>query len=193
MMTDYESDLLRIARTSPSSVERRSAIVKLRDIRSDAVRPLLLDIIAHERANQNLRETAIKALGEVGLEGDLSVLSAIADGSSIELARFAQDAAKKAHARLSARLGQLAPSEYRGSLRAPIPKRVRYDVLARDGHRCVSCGRGKHDGAVLEVDHILPASRNGSGDLSNLQTLCKDCNQGKSNRHSRDLRQDGTS
>jgi len=58
-------------------------------------------------------------------------------------------------------------------------------VLARDKWKCLSCGRSsKEDGVLLEVDHIIPRSKGGSDDMSNLQTLCKKCNIGKSNRDS---------
>ncbi|MFN4774380.1 MAG: HNH endonuclease [Pseudanabaena sp.] len=58
-------------------------------------------------------------------------------------------------------------------------------VLARDKWRCLSCGRSaKEDGVLLEVDHIIPRSKGGSDDMINLQTLCKKCNIGKSNKDS---------
>jgi HNH endonuclease len=58
-------------------------------------------------------------------------------------------------------------------------------VLARDKWRCLSCGRSaQENGVLLEVDHIIPRSKGGSDDMSNLQTLCKKCNIGKSNKDS---------
>jgi len=60
-----------------------------------------------------------------------------------------------------------------------------FAVLARDKWKCLSCGRSaREDGVLLEVDHIIPRSKGGSDDMSNLQTLCKKCNIGKSNRDS---------
>jgi len=41
---------------------------------------------------------------------------------------------------------------------------------------------------LLEVDHIIPRSRRGTDVMGNLQTLCKKCNIGKSNRDDTDLR-----
>jgi hypothetical protein len=62
-------------------------------------------------------------------------------------------------------------------------------ILARDGWRCLSCGRTPSEhGVTLEVDHILPRSHGGTDDPENLQTLCKKCNIGKSNRDATDLR-----
>lgn len=58
-------------------------------------------------------------------------------------------------------------------------------VLARDKWKCLSCGRSaREDGVLLEVDHIIPRSKGGSDDMINLQTLCKKCNIGKSNKDS---------
>jgi hypothetical protein len=62
-------------------------------------------------------------------------------------------------------------------------------VLARDQWTCCSCGRSaRQDGVLLEVDHIVPRSHGGTNAMDNLQTLCRKCNQGKSNRGSTDLR-----
>jgi hypothetical protein len=64
-----------------------------------------------------------------------------------------------------------------------------WSVLARDKWTCCSCGRSsKEEGITLEVDHILPRSKGGTDDLDNLQTLCKKCNIGKSNKDNTDLR-----
>jgi 5-methylcytosine-specific restriction endonuclease McrA len=38
------------------------------------------------------------------------------------------------------------------------------------------------DGVTLHVDHIVPVSRGGLTLDDNLQTLCQECNLGKSNR-----------
>ena len=59
---------------------------------------------------------------------------------------------------------------------------MRYNVLKRDNFRCQICGRSAQDGVTLEVDHIIPISKGGKTEYSNLRTLCKDCNRGKSNK-----------
>ena len=64
-----------------------------------------------------------------------------------------------------------------------ITLKVRMEVLRRDSSQCVCCGR-KPPEVSLEVDHMIPFSKGGSNDLSNLQTLCFDCNRGKSDRFS---------
>jgi len=56
----------------------------------------------------------------------------------------------------------------------------RYDILKRDGFQCKLCGRTADEGAKLEVDHITPVSKGGKTTENNLQTLCRECNRGKS-------------
>ena len=60
--------------------------------------------------------------------------------------------------------------------RSPVSVRRRYLVLKRDLYTCRMCHGA---GVALEVDHIIPVSRGGSGKIENLQTLCRDCNRGK--------------
>ena len=63
--------------------------------------------------------------------------------------------------------------------REAISERVRYQVFSRDAFRCKTCGRGADDGIKLTVDHIRPVDWGGTSDISNLLTLCEECNRGK--------------
>ena len=51
-------------------------------------------------------------------------------------------------------------------------------------YRCLCCGKE----SKLTADHIVPVSRGGSSDISNIQPLCKSCNTAKRDRHSTDYR-----
>lgn len=63
--------------------------------------------------------------------------------------------------------GRLPPSEWR---------RIRQAVFERDNYTCQYCGKC---GGDLECDHIVPVSRGGTNDISNLVTACKECNRKK--------------
>jgi 5-methylcytosine-specific restriction endonuclease McrA len=71
-------------------------------------------------------------------------------------------------------------------------KQVRYEALRLHGRRCQCCGwrPGDTEGGRLVVDHIKPRSKFPSLelDVGNLQVLCNDCNQGKSNVYTDDYR-----
>lgn len=60
---------------------------------------------------------------------------------------------------------------------------LRYNIMKRDGFRCVLCGRKASDDVILHVDHILPVTKGGQTVPSNLRTLCSVCNLGKSDKY----------
>ena len=64
-----------------------------------------------------------------------------------------------------------------------INLRLRFLVMKRDDFKCRICGRSPAttQGIELQVDHIIPWSKGGETTIDNLQTLCRDCNLGKSN------------
>lgn len=71
-----------------------------------------------------------------------------------------------------------------GRRRRKPGRHLRYEVLKRDNYTCKACGRSPatNPGLGLEADHIVPYSKGGETIMDNLQTLCEDCNMGKSNR-----------
>ena len=64
-----------------------------------------------------------------------------------------------------------------------INLRLRFLVMKRDHFKCRICGRSPatSPGVILHIDHVIPWSRGGETVIDNLQTLCSDCNLGKSN------------
>jgi 5-methylcytosine-specific restriction endonuclease McrA len=62
-----------------------------------------------------------------------------------------------------------------------IPKDMRWIVWERDNFTCVFCGARRY----LHIDHIKPESKGGKTVLSNLQTLCKQCNIKKGSKYER--------
>ena len=62
--------------------------------------------------------------------------------------------------------------------RKGFPLKLRFQVLMRDGFRCVYCGATAKD-ARLHIDHINPYSKGGLTVIENLVTACEFCNIGK--------------
>lgn len=64
-----------------------------------------------------------------------------------------------------------------------INLRLRWKILKRDNFSCNKCGNSpaKDPNVELHVDHIIPWSKGGETVIENLETLCSDCNLGKSN------------
>jgi len=61
--------------------------------------------------------------------------------------------------------------------------RLRFRVMQRDNFTCKQCGASpaKDPAVELHIDHVTPWSKGGDTIYENLQTLCSDCNYGKSN------------
>jgi hypothetical protein len=61
--------------------------------------------------------------------------------------------------------------------------RLRFLVMRRDNFKCRICGKSPAliPGLVLEPDHIISWDKGGETIMENLQTLCNQCNIGKSN------------
>ena len=60
-----------------------------------------------------------------------------------------------------------------------VPNSVRKAVFERDNYTCQCCNTKKD----LTIDHIVPRSKGGSNDETNLQTLCKSCNLAKADSY----------
>lgn len=76
---------------------------------------------------------------------------------------------------------ELLPNKIKSKRRKTnVPRGMRHEVFKRDNYTCCECGATKKEGATLHIDHIIPVSKGGTDELSNLQTLCTDCNLNKS-------------
>lgn len=70
-----------------------------------------------------------------------------------------------------------------------ISKRIRAQVLERNGYTCQMCGAGAGEAddqnpgrkVRLHIGHIVDRSHGGRDELSNLRALCSTCNQGAKN------------
>ena len=59
------------------------------------------------------------------------------------------------------------------------PPLSRKNILQRDKNCCQYCGCNKEK---LSIDHVMPRSRGGNDDWSNVTTACLSCNIKKGNR-----------
>ncbi len=90
----------------------------------------------------------------------------------------------------SERLSVPRPAVIRLTRFVHVPRRFRRQVtntflFARDGYRCQYCGRTSPELKLRESltrDHVIPLSRGGSNDWTNVVTACSPCNTRKANR-----------
>jgi 5-methylcytosine-specific restriction endonuclease McrA len=90
----------------------------------------------------------------------------------------------------SERLTMPRPAVIRLTKFVHVPRRFRRQVtntflFARDHYRCQYCGRGSVElkpRESLTRDHVVPLSRGGSNDWTNVVTACSSCNTRKANR-----------
>lgn len=61
-------------------------------------------------------------------------------------------------------------------------------LMRRQGGRCAYCGRSPSSAGRFEVDHMDPAVDGGPNDPSNLQMLCRECNNRKRDQTDQEFR-----
>ena len=66
----------------------------------------------------------------------------------------------------------------RPTKRVTWPKGLKQELMKRQDNTCVYCGY-RRIARTLDIDHMIPAVRGGTNDESNLQVICRPCNQRK--------------
>ena len=68
--------------------------------------------------------------------------------------------------------------------RALMTSQLREKIKIRDNYTCKQCGLSIFDepNLLLEIDHIIPLSKDGKTTVENLQTLCWKCNRKKGSK-----------
>lgn len=79
---------------------------------------------------------------------------------------------------------KLTASAFAKEQRTLMTSKLRDFIKARDNYTCCFCGNSTYaePNLLLEIDHIIPVSKGGLTEESNLQTLCWKCNRSKSNK-----------
>jgi len=88
---------------------------------------------------------------------------------------------KRIQAEISTKLGK---SGHIKTQRSAMTNDLREAIKKRDNYTCCICGNSvlNEPNLLLEVDHIIPVSKGGVTEASNLQTLCWRCNRAKSDK-----------
>lgn len=141
-------------------------------------------IIFYEKRIKDMPLPVLRRHGIVEREGDLVRLNT---------GKLDYVQAATLHALCEQKIGEflkargVSPWDYRLLEVDPVPTSLRYEVLKRAHGKCQLCHTSERP---LHVDHIIPRSKGGSNELGNLQALCDECNQGKSNKDATDFRED---
>ena len=75
----------------------------------------------------------------------------------------------------------------RPTRRVAWPRGLKRQLMRRQNNTCVYCGYRRR-AASLDIDHITPAVKGGSNDISNLQVICRPCNQRKGDQTDEEFR-----
>ncbi len=156
------------------------------------VRQLAVSFLSNDESQiryyeKRLKEMPIKVLkkhGVINKEGELVSLTVgkLSIKQQAEIKRICEE---KLQAYVASK--GLSIWDYRLLDEYPIPDSLRYRVLKEAKGRCSLCGATK-DERVLDVDHIIPRSKGGKTEYSNLQVLCSKCNRSKRNEDSTDFK-----
>ncbi len=116
--------------------------------------------------NPFLRFLYISPGGKSRKEANLVLSVGTIDGLVSEISK---SISKKGHSKLQ---------------RSIMTNDLREAIKKRDNYTCCKCGNSvyKEPNLLLEVDHIIPISKGGKTEASNLQTLCWRCNREKSDK-----------
>ncbi len=76
---------------------------------------------------------------------------------------------------------KLAKKLARREARLNRHRKVRLNILAKSGFKCVYCGVGL-DVRTMTVDHVVPKSKGGSNRPANKVAACEKCNQLKGDK-----------
>lgn len=161
---------------------------------SATIRQMAITFLAQDESQidyyeKSAKRYAIKVLrkhGVINCEGKLINLTPrnLTFKQKAELKKICED---KLQDYVSSR--GLAIWDYRFLDTEQIPDSLRLLVLKESGGRCALCGATKKE-RQLDVDHIIPRSRDGKTVYENLQVLCSKCNRSKGNKDRTDFRTD---
>jgi 5-methylcytosine-specific restriction endonuclease McrA len=149
------------------------------------VDPLTLPVLVVNRIFQPVRiSTARRAIKLMFTD---SAQALTADGDLIALGRWlslpvregVDDYIQHINGRL--RVPRILHLRHYARRRQPQVRLTRRNVMLRDGFQCQFCAR-RAPAVDLDIDHVLPRSRDGGDSWTNLVTACQPCNRKKGRR-----------
>lgn len=92
--------------------------------------------------------------------------------------KITTDVLRELQSEISAKINKSGHSR---TQRSAMTNDLREAIKLRDNYTCCLCGNSvfNEPNLLLEVDHIIPISKGGKTEASNLQTLCWRCNRTK--------------
>lgn len=92
--------------------------------------------------------------------------------------KITTDIMRELQSEISAKINKSGHSK---TQRSAMTNDLREAIKKRDNYTCCLCGNSvfNEPNLLLEVDHIIPISKGGKTEASNLQTLCWRCNRAK--------------
>ena len=142
--------------------------------------PLLIKLIS-DKLEQQLGFYNLKALNICYPQCTFQYISAGGNSSMSYDVTFEPDVIEQFLSYLNEKITNRRTAKYQRSL---MTKQLREHIKERDNYSCCYCGNSiyKEPNLLLEIDHIVPVSKGGLTEESNLQTLCWKCNRAKSNK-----------
>ncbi|GHT91324.1 hypothetical protein FACS1894140_1700 [Spirochaetia bacterium] len=157
----------------------------IRHVAQNGIEPLYIDF--HERESYDLDQFAEQWLSASRLDVDTNLSNQFNDQGKYwhvfykDFNTFTDAYYKSEKRALDKRRGSALQSSKilvsdSNETEELLTDKLRKEVLARDSYACLCCGKKQRKGVVMEIDHIQPVYMGGKNVLSNLQSLCHQCN-----------------
>lgn len=142
--------------------------------------PLLIKLIS-DKLEQKLGFYNLKALNICYPQCTFQYISAGGNSSMSYDVTFNPDVIERFLSYLNDKITNKRTAKYQRSL---MTKQLRELIKERDNYTCCYCKNSIYNepNLLLEIDHIVPVSKGGLTEETNLQTLCWKCNRAKSNK-----------
>jgi len=157
---------------------------------ASTTRNIALEMLKHDDSQKDYYEQRVKGM-PVPVLLKHNIISKEKNIISLNIESLSQDEKRKLISLCDTKLNEFKEKrpdifDHRGQA-GPVKNSLRYKVLKSSNFRCELCGATNKD-RPLDVDHIIPVTKSGATEESNLQVLCSKCNRSKGNKDDTDFR-----